>query len=152
MFEHGIRKTPYERFNVQIELFESKNKVNVWTIALNRHLKTVPIVLVHGFMGGICDWFDNIEAMSESRSLYAFDMIGFGRSTRFIFSADPIECENQFIECIEKWRENMGLTKMILVGHSFGAYLSTLYALKYPERVSGLILAGIFYIIKLKVK
>lgn len=34
----------------------------------------------------------------------------------------------------------MGLAKMQLVGHSLGAYLATCYTLRYPERVSRLVL------------
>ena len=36
----------------------------------------------------------------------------------------------------------MGLKKITLVGHSLGGYLSTCYALKYPEKVKQLILVS----------
>jgi cardiolipin-specific phospholipase len=50
------------------------------------------------------------------------------------------EAESFFIEALEEWRVKMGHEKMNLVGHSLGGYLSVAYALKYPERVSRLIL------------
>jgi pimeloyl-ACP methyl ester carboxylesterase len=68
-------------------------------------------------------------------------LLGFGRSSRFKFSEDPKEAEAQFVDSIEAWRIRMKLEKIILLGHSFGGYLSFLYALKYPHNLSGLILA-----------
>jgi len=35
----------------------------------------------------------------------------------------------------------MGLEKIVLLGHSFGGYLSSAYAMKFPDRVEHLILA-----------
>jgi abhydrolase domain-containing protein 4 len=66
---------------------------------------------------------------------------GFGRSSRCYFKTDNILAENQYIGAIEKWRQAMGLEKVVLLGHSFGGYLSSAYAIKFPDRVEHLILA-----------
>lgn len=66
---------------------------------------------------------------------------GFGRSSRCAFKTDNILAENQYIGAIEKWRQSMGLEKVVLLGHSFGGYLSSAYAMKFPEHVEHLILA-----------
>lgn len=50
------------------------------------------------------------------------------------------EAESFFVDSLEEWRVKMGLEKMTLVGHSLGAYLSVVYALRYPTRVSKLVL------------
>eukprot|EP00470_Lotharella_oceanica_P001045 CAMPEP_0170172770 /NCGR_PEP_ID=MMETSP0040_2-20121228/6031_1 /TAXON_ID=641309 /ORGANISM="Lotharella oceanica, Strain CCMP622" /LENGTH=456 /DNA_ID=CAMNT_0010413599 /DNA_START=68 /DNA_END=1438 /DNA_ORIENTATION=+ len=50
--------------------------------------------------------------------------------------------ENFFIDALEKWRESLGLSKMILFGHSLGGYLSTVYSIRHPERVSRLLLCS----------
>ena len=50
------------------------------------------------------------------------------------------EAEAFFIDSLEEWREKMKLEKMTLVGHALGGYLSVAYALKYPTRVSKLVL------------
>jgi cardiolipin-specific phospholipase len=50
------------------------------------------------------------------------------------------QAESFFIDSLEEWREQMGLGRMTLIGHSLGAYFSVAYALKYPDRVHKLIL------------
>ena len=110
-------------------------------MSANTETNNVPIVLIHGFCGGIGLWVHNIDALSENHPFYAFDLLGFGRSSRPSFSSDPIVAETQFVESIEDWRKAMNLEQMIVLGHSFGGYLSCAYALKYPQNVKALILA-----------
>ena len=50
--------------------------------------------------------------------------------------------EHFFLSSLEAWRESVGVEKMILVGHSLGGYLASAYTVRYPERVSGLILVS----------
>jgi len=56
------------------------------------------------------------------------------------FPDDPEGCENKMVEMIEKWRKEMKIEKMILLGHSFGGYVSASYALRHHEHVQHLIL------------
>jgi pimeloyl-ACP methyl ester carboxylesterase len=130
-------KSKVTRYNVNIR----NNSLQIWTISANAESKSTPIVLVHGFCGGVALWIHNIDALSETRPFYAFDLLGFGRSSRPPFSTDPIVAEAQFIESIEDWRKEVGLDEFILLGHSFGGYLATAYAIKYPQCVKALILA-----------
>lgn len=101
----------------------------------------MPLVLVHGFGGGVGLWAMNVDTLSQNRTVYAFDMLGFGRSSRPQLSADPVEAEEQFVDSIEKWREKIGLEKFVLLGHSLGGFLASSYAIKYPSRIQHLILA-----------
>ena len=95
---------------------------------------------MHGFGGGIGVHIKNITPLSRWRRLLAFDLLGFGRSSRLPLSHDPVEVEEQYVTSIERWREQMGLENFVLMGHSLGAYLSCAYALQYPTRVKHLIL------------
>ena len=99
-----------------------------------------PVVMVHGFGGGLGLFVKNFDSVSERVPLYAFDLLGFGRSTRVEFSSDPQVAEQQFIDSIEQWRKKVGLRQFVLLGHSFGAYLSCSYAIKHPESVRHLVL------------
>lgn len=116
--------------------------VEMWTIQVNlTPSKEPPLVLVHGFISGVCWWAQNFTDLSEERSVFAFDLPGFGRSSRPVFSSDCKEAENKFVQYIEEWRRAMGLEKIILLGHSLGGYIVTAYALKYPERIKHLLLS-----------
>lgn len=50
------------------------------------------------------------------------------------------QAERFFTDALEEWRVKQGIDKMALIGHSLGGYLSVAYALRYPTRVSKLIL------------
>ncbi|XP_029022824.1 1-acylglycerol-3-phosphate O-acyltransferase ABHD5-like [Betta splendens] len=99
-----------------------------------------PLVLLHGFGGGVALWAQNLDCLSSTGPVYALDLLGFGRSSRPQFSADAEGAEEQFLVALEEWREKVGLEEMVLLGHNLGGYLSTAYALKYPNRVRHLLL------------
>jgi pimeloyl-ACP methyl ester carboxylesterase len=64
------------------------------------------------------------------------DLLGFGESE----IPDIHYSIDLQVEIIAEWIEKLRLEKVYLVGHSLGSWVATSYALKYPERVSGLIL------------
>ena len=92
------------------------------------------MVLLHGFGGGVGLWAQNFDALSQRRPVFAFDLLGFGQSSRPLFSSDAQKAEDQFVESIEQWRAKVGLETMELLGHNLGGYLAVSYAIKYPSR------------------
>lgn len=106
-----------------------------------------PLVLIHGFAAGIGFWTGNIDELSTRFTVYAIDLLGFGRSSRPAFvpstpySEDMTPEEQVWIESIHAWSEAMELKSFVLLGHSLGGFLSGSFALKHPEKVRHLILA-----------
>ncbi|PIA15663.1 alpha/beta-hydrolase [Coemansia reversa NRRL 1564] len=110
------------------------------------------LVLTHGYFTGLGFFFRNIHELSRvpGWDVYAIDWLGMGRSSRPPYNSRREEsedarvahAENFFIESLEEWRQRMGIERMTLCGHSFGGYMSALYALKYPERVEKLVLVS----------
>uniref|UniRef100_A0A9L0QYY5 1-acylglycerol-3-phosphate O-acyltransferase ABHD5 n=1 Tax=Equus caballus TaxID=9796 RepID=A0A9L0QYY5_HORSE len=123
------------------ELVRISNGNKIWTLKFSHNISNkTPLVLLHGFGGGLGLWALNFEDLCTDRPVYAFDLLGFGRSSRPRFDSDAEEVENQFVESIEEWRCALGLDKVILLGHNLGGFLAAAYCLKYPSRVNHLIL------------
>ncbi|KZV83690.1 alpha/beta-hydrolase [Exidia glandulosa HHB12029] len=113
-----------------------------------------PAVVLHGYGAGLGFYFSNFETFGSwsarrGAPVYMLDWLGMGRSARVPFTVKAkksdidsrvTQAESFFIDSLEQWREKMGLNKMTLIGHSLGGYLSVAYALRYPTRVSRIIL------------
>lgn len=133
-------KTPYRGSYLGIGHVVGEDD-KVWTISLNEKSNRTPLVLVHGFGSGVALWCLNLDALAGSRPVHAFDLLGFGASSRPPFSSDALEAERQLVQTIEEWRREMKLERFVLLGHSMGGFLATSYAIRYPTRVAHLILA-----------
>ncbi|XP_078520034.1 1-acylglycerol-3-phosphate O-acyltransferase ABHD5 isoform X1 [Lissotriton helveticus] len=129
-------KIPYNKEHITIS-----NGNKIWTLSFTQAISDkTPLVLLHGFGGAVGLWALNFEELCQDRAVYAFDILGFGRSSRPLFLSDAEGAENQFVDSIEEWRIEVGLEKIILLGHNLGGFLASAYALKYPLRVKHLVL------------
>lgn len=102
----------------------------------------IPVLFVHGGPGGGCSpkhrcFFDPMEYR-----IVLFDQRGCGRSTPHAELKG--NRTDALIEDMEAIRIELGIDKWLLFGGSWGSTLSLLYAQRYPERVLGLVLRGIF--------
>ncbi|MFC1955632.1 alpha/beta fold hydrolase [Chloroflexota bacterium] len=94
------------------------------------------MVLLHGGASDSQDWVGTMAALSHRYSLYAPDLIGFGRSDRLksgYYLSDFVQFTLEFIK-------KLGLDSPVLVGHSFGGRLCLQVAIRCPEMVRRLVL------------
>ena len=107
------------------------------------HIKSIDkpiLVIIHGFASGLATFVSVYEKLYNIYDIYAIDLIGYGLSSKPIFTNDYILSETLFIDSIEAWRIKLNLKSIIICAHSFGCYVSTNYYNKYPDNVKALIL------------
>ncbi|EDW76088.2 uncharacterized protein Dwil_GK14854 [Drosophila willistoni] len=130
-------KTPYQAYFIDIgNVVDVDGSEQIWTLSLTNpqaEERRLPLVVLHGQGMGLAMWYPNLDDWAKQRKVYALDILGFGRSTRPVFSATSELCECQLITALEEWRQQLKIDEFILLGHSFGAYLASCYALTHPD-------------------
>ena len=107
-----------------------------------------PVILTHGLAASLHDWDDLLPELAASGYAgYALDLLGHGESYK------PLSRSEYTVEVVfdhfSDWINSLHIKEpMTLIGHSLGGGLSLMYALRYPERVNGLVLVNPFYDIK----
>ena len=81
------------------------------------------------------------ELFAQKYRCVLYDQRGSGESTIPKVDDETMDIGN-FVEDLEVLRNHLQLEKMALLGHSWGSGLGLLYAQRYPERLSHLILVG----------
>lgn len=110
------------------------------TILVGDKTKQV-LVLVHGFGGSAALFYRVVKDLAEHYYVVMFDIIGMGASSRPEFTCNTYEETNDFMLVrFESWRKEMDITQFILAGHSYGGYLSGLYAAWRPQHIKKLVL------------
>lgn len=102
----------------------------------------IPALFIHGGPGGGYSAIHRQFFNPELYRIILFDQRGCGRSSPHACLTNNTSAH--LIEDIEKIRRHLNIDKWVLFGGSWGSTLSLLYAQSYPERVSGMILRGIF--------
>lgn len=111
------------------------------------------VLIIHGGPGmPFLQPMSGLESLTGEFRFHYYDQRGCGESTRPI---DRFESQNMYenmtrldrtlglgaqIADIERIRQILGDEKLIIIGHSWGGFLASLYAAEFPEHVEALIL------------
>jgi pimeloyl-ACP methyl ester carboxylesterase len=90
-----------------------------------------PLIFVHGWLGSWRYWMPTMEALSDRYRTYALDLWGFGDSDRNIQRYD-IE---SYVLLVDQFMTQLGILRASMVGHSLGAAVAILSAVRSAERV-----------------
>jgi proline iminopeptidase len=102
----------------------------------------VPVVFVHGGPGGGTDPRQRRFFDPTRYRIVLFDQRGCGKSTPHASLVDNTTWH--LVADMEKLRAHLGIARWHVFGGSWGSTLALAYAQTHPDRVSALILRGIF--------
>lgn len=119
------------------------NAQNLYTKTYGNE-KNKPVIFIHGGPSGNATLFEGTTAQKladQGFYVIAYDRRGEGRS------ADP-DAKFTYEEAFQDLNfiyKIYNLKKAVLLSHSFGGLVATLYTNKYPQNVSALVLAGALF-------
>ncbi len=98
-----------------------------------------PVLFLHGWIGSWRYWVPAMQSASQRYRAYALDLWGFGDSDK--------HSENYALEAqthlLAAFLDEMGITRVALIGHGLGAVVSLLFSLRYPLAVDRMALVGL---------
>jgi len=98
----------------------------------------IPVLFVHSFAGNTSHWNDQLAHLRAQRRAVALDLSGHGAS-----KPPPANTKYSIrllAKDIETVTRLLKLERFVLVGHSMGAAVATIFAAAHPDRLAGLVL------------
>ncbi|MFO7171783.1 MAG: alpha/beta hydrolase [Bacillota bacterium] len=97
------------------------------------------VVLLHGLAGSSGCWNAQLDSLGDHLYLVAVDLPGHGQSEGW-GAADV----GEYVEFLHRFLDALGLHQRVVVaGHSLGAAVALEFAARWPNRVSGVVVAGL---------
>jgi len=97
-----------------------------------------PLIFTHGASWNHKQWQKQVEFFKDRYTVVTWDVRGHGYST---LPDGPVDSEDFSADLISLM-DHLGIEKAILCGLSMGGHISLQTAVRYPNRVTGLILIG----------
>lgn len=127
--------------NAQKVSFEGLKKVNGNDLYFKVEGQGEPILVIHGGPGMNMEYIEPLMyELAKKNKLIFFDPRSTGKSA---IPGDTLGAMHQYmVNDIEAIRKAFGLNKINILGHSWGAKIALLYALKYPDNIKSLVLTN----------
>lgn len=105
-----------------------------------------PVVFVHGGPGGGCTAQHRRMFDPSAYRIVLVDQRGCGRSTPHVADGADLAVNTTWhlVADFERLRERLGIERWQVFGGSWGSTLGLAYAQEHPDRVTALVLRGIF--------
>jgi pimeloyl-ACP methyl ester carboxylesterase len=102
------------------------------------------VVLLHGSFLSLRSWRFVLDDLAKTTTVLAFDRPAFGYTSRPLPSKATGVSYTPEAQCdlVIALMKKLGFSKAVLVGNSTGGTLALLCALRYPQHVEGVVLAG----------
>ncbi len=119
---------------------EGLQKINGTQLFISEAGKGEPLIVIHGGPGLNHQYFKPyLDPLAEKIKVVYYDQRACGESV--IPSTDSLSL-SFFVDDIEGIRKSLGVEKVNILAHSWGAILAVNYGLKYPKHVKKIILSN----------
>jgi pimeloyl-ACP methyl ester carboxylesterase len=115
--------------------------VRVWTDPARSEDGLAPIVLLHDSLGCVELWrdFPARLAAGAKRTVIAYDRLGFGRSDPRTDVLTPAFVADEAETCFAAVREQLGVRKFVVFGHSVGGAMAIHCAARFAQDCEALV-------------
>jgi pimeloyl-ACP methyl ester carboxylesterase len=96
------------------------------------------VLFLHGIGGERGNWVSQLRPVGVNARAAALDLRGYGGS-RLGLAQTTIDT---YCDDILRVASALDAEKLILVGLSYGSWIATSFAMRYPDRLAGLVLSG----------
>ncbi len=96
-----------------------------------------PILLLHGTSASLHTWEGWVKELAKQRRVISLDLPGFGLTGPFPNGDYRVEHYTGFLRSL---LDHLQVSRVVLVGNSFGGQLAWRFALAHPERSARLVL------------
>jgi pimeloyl-ACP methyl ester carboxylesterase len=95
-------------------------------------------LFLHGIGGNRGNWRDQLAVAGGVMPAAALDLRGYGDSTLGARQSTV----DDYCDDILRVMQVMGAERLVLVGLSYGSWIATSFAMRYPQMLDGLVLSG----------
>jgi rifampin ADP-ribosylating transferase len=130
---------------IDVELYRRQVRVTLQPPAWLSVIDIAPdqpqrtMLFVHGFGGNARQWKAQLRHYSSFNRVIAVDLRGHGHSDKPLYGYDLVTLADDVCALLDA----VGVESAVLVGSSSGGYIAQQVAVATPDRVSGLVLAGV---------
>ena len=96
----------------------------------------IPLVLVHGYLGGSSQWDAQLPVLSRYFEVVTLDLAGYGRANHLVAPTDLADHARNVLATLD----HMGIERFHLLGHSMGGMVVQEITRQAPHRVNKLVL------------
>lgn len=95
-----------------------------------------PLIFIHGWLGSWRYWWPSMQAMSSQYRSFAFDLWGFGDSSK----APDMYSVPAYVDMLNQFITQLGVAPpVVLIGHSLGGVVALHYTQQFSENVDKVI-------------
>lgn len=96
----------------------------------------IPLVLVHGYLGGSSQWDAQLPLLSQHFEVVTLDLAGYGKANHMVAPTDLGDHARNVLATLD----HLGIERFHLLGHSMGGMVAQEITSQAPHRVNKLVL------------